>query len=104
MYQMMGGEAGAPKLPIIFIAADSVAPYLPPTSMQAPHEPGITRSLLKLASPIAIMAGTGLCMRVETIRRRLAPLNPTYASRQDRYNTHRRRRVSGRRVNPLTRD
>ena len=54
------GDAPPPALPSMFMVAETVPAYLPPTSMQAPQEPGITRSFAKLAKPMASMAATGL--------------------------------------------
>ena len=50
------GETNPPRLPIMFIAPDTVPVNLPPMSMQAVHAPGIVRSLKKLAIAIAATA------------------------------------------------
>src|SRR5579872_1697660 len=73
------GETAPPRLPIMFMVPESVPAYLPPTSIHVPQEPGITRSLQKLAKPIATMADTGLARCTERMRSRLAPVNPMQA-------------------------
>ena len=56
---MASGEIAPPILPAMFIAPESEPACVPPTSMQVAQAPGITRSLEKLAMPIASVASSG---------------------------------------------
>ena len=62
---MASGQSAPPKLPHIFIAPESVPACSPPISATELHATGITKSLQKLAMPIASIAASGLCIRVE---------------------------------------
>src|ERR1039457_823588 len=70
------------RLPIMFIDPDTVPAYLPPTSMHDPQAGGITRSLQKLAMPIAAMAQRGSARLMEITIRIDAPRNPPQAIRR----------------------
>jgi len=61
---------------LMFMAPESDPACFPPTFIQAAHAPGITRSLVKLASAIVMVAISGSCMVVERTSRRLAQANP----------------------------
>src|SRR5437879_4299297 len=76
---MAMGETTPPKLPIIFMAPDSVPAYLPPTSMQAPQLPGIAKSFEKLAIPMESIAQRGSGRNVDKIRNPVAPVKPRQA-------------------------
>src|SRR6186713_2481393 len=76
MYGAMSGAARPAKLPIMFIDPDSVPANLPPTSMQAPQAFGITRSLQKLAIPMASIAGNGEPSWVAVYIKVAAPAKP----------------------------
>jgi len=73
------GATNPARLPIIFIAAATVAVYAPPISTQASHEIGIVRSLAKLASPMATMAGTTDWMCVNATNKIAVERNPQNA-------------------------
>src|SRR5262245_42968157 len=75
---MASGDIAPPMLPAIFIAPERDPACFPPMSMQAAHAPGITRSLQKLAMPIASVAYRGSFRYVDRIRKPAAPVNPTY--------------------------
>src|SRR5258708_7003573 len=78
----MAEAAAPPRFPIMFIVPDKVPALRPPTSMQAPHEPGMTRSFEKLAKASATTASTGLPINVEITMRLLAHRKPTQPSRR----------------------
>src|SRR6202011_1797044 len=64
----------------MFIVPESVPANFPPTSMQAPQDVGITRSLQKLANPMASIDHKGSCSCVESSTSTLAPAKPVIAS------------------------
>src|SRR5437867_6633116 len=101
---MAMGHMAPPTLPIMFMAPEIVPAYLPPTSMQAPHEPGITRSFEKLANPIAIIAATGLARWTDRTRSALAPVTPMNAITFRVAATLCVRRVNGAEIAPMNND
>src|SRR5437762_396493 len=68
--------------PPVAIQPATVPAYLPPTSIAAFHEGGVSRSFEKLAAPIASTQIRGSVIRVATMRKHAAPRSPVVASRR----------------------
>src|SRR5437899_512878 len=72
-------ELAPARLPMRFMAPETDAAYLPPTSMQEAHACGITRSLKKDAAAINAMAAFTSGMRAASNKNRPAPRKPALA-------------------------
>src|SRR5512140_470596 len=62
---MVQGASNPPRQPHVFIKPESVPAKRPPKSMHPAQEPGKAMSLPKQEHPIATIASTGCCSRMD---------------------------------------